>query len=66
MTEPSSAMLTFIVRAMNAKADLLKAGETGGQFDCPKCGSKAKVWVVGGRKHARAACSTKNCLSLIE
>lgn len=56
----------FIAKAMETKARMLQApGETG-SFDCPKCGAKVEVRLIGPRHHSRAACPTKDCWNLIE
>lgn len=56
----------FMARTMETKARMLKAPGEKGSFDCPKCGAKVEVRLAGLRNHARAACPTKGCWSMIE
>lgn len=56
----------FILRVVETKARMLETPGEAGSFDCPKCGAKVAVWLAGPRNHARAACPTEGCWSMIE
>lgn len=56
----------FISLTMETKARMVGTpGETG-EFDCPRCGAKVTVAVVGRNDHVRAACPTDGCLRLMQ
>lgn len=56
----------FLALAMETKARMLETPGEKGSFDCPKCGAKVEVGLVGRNNHARAACATEGCWSLVE
>ena len=57
----------FITGALQVKSALMASGaRDAGQFDCPKCGCKVTVCLVGRRDHIRARCSTYLCLSMVQ
>lgn len=59
-------LATFMLQAIVTKRRMLEAPGEKGSFDCPKCGAKVEVRLVGRRDHARAACPTVGCWSLME
>lgn len=59
-------LAAFIARTMEVKARLLDTPGEKGSFDCPKCGAKVAVALVGRNSHVRAACSTTACWSLMQ
>jgi predicted RNA-binding Zn-ribbon protein involved in translation (DUF1610 family) len=56
----------FIAQVMQTKARMLDSPGEKGSFDCPKCGTKVEVRLIGRRNHARAACPTEGCWSMLE
>jgi transcription elongation factor Elf1 len=61
-----SLLATFISRVMEEKRAMLAEGRQRGTFACPKCGCEGAVAMVGKKNHARAACQTANCLTMLE
>ncbi len=61
-----ATLVPFIARTMETKARMLETPGEKGSFDCPKCGAKVEVRLVGRTNHARAACPTEGCWSLMQ
>lgn len=55
-----------LIFVMDAKADMLNRGLLAGWRKCPRCGAKVHFRLMGRRRHLRAACDTKGCISVIE
>lgn len=60
------SLQSFITKTIEAKARLLETPGEKGSFDCPKCGAKVEVRLVGRKSHVRAACPTEDCWSLMQ
>ncbi len=59
-------MLEFTTLVIKTKRDIVSANMMEGFFVCLRCQQQVLVRVVGPKNHARAACETNGCLSMME
>lgn len=68
-SEARAAMLESFSFVMKVKAEMVAAGETSAERQCPRCGRQVRFRLVparSGQQHVRAACETPGCIGAIE
>lgn len=58
--------LEVLLIALAQKASMAAAGEDRRTLDCPRCGGKLHLGLVGARKHLRMACEGGCGMSAME
>ena len=55
--ESMKRFAVVLVAMLNIKAEMLKAGETFREMECPRCGGVLRIRLAGRRNHARMGCA---------